>query len=91
MNLLEHDPIFKGFKLYLEMDEHRRIRMQQLIVEWYIEHHDLYDSKDQYTEIRDMLTLDLQLCWLPEEEYEICQLYNDVLKNLNDILNGKLR
>lgn len=92
-HFLEEDPFFHNLRLYPKADEWNKNRMQKLLVDWYISELDLFDAKGfdtLYLEIQDGMHLDLHLNWLPAEEYEICELYKDAIKNCRDILIGVL-
>ena len=90
-HLLENDPFFWNFKLYLRADSYNKLRMQKALIDWCIEEQDLFDTKYNLDEkLIDIMTYDLHLTWEPSEEYEICALYTDAIKNCRDILIGKL-
>ena len=89
-HLLEYDPFFLNFKLYLKCDPSNKIRMQKMLVDWCIEEQDLYDAHHIDEKLLDILQFDLHLTWLPAEEYEICELYKDAIKNCRDILIGTI-
>ena len=89
-HLLEHDPFFHNFKLYPKADFGNKLRMQKMLIDWYFEEQDLFDTKDIDEALLDILHYDLHLTWEPSEEYEICALYKDAIKNCRDILIGIL-
>lgn len=89
-HLLEYDPFFHNFKLYLKSDTSNKIRMQKMLIDWCFEEQDLYDADHIDEKLLDILQYDLHLTWIPAEEYEICELYKDAIKNCRNILIGIL-
>lgn len=86
---LQWEPFFWNFKLYLKSDPSNKIRMQKMLIDWYFETEDLRDDHLDDALVRILLE-DLHDTWLPVEEYEICALYKDAIKNCRDILIGIL-
>lgn len=90
-HLLEENPFFHSFKLYPRADAFNRLRMQKMLIDWYVEEQDMFDTKYNLDEkLVDIMTYDLHLGWEPAEEYEICTLYKDAIKNCRDILIGTI-
>ena len=89
-HLLEYDPFFVNFKLYHKADYSNKIRMQKMLIDWYFEEQDLYNEKHIDERLLDILQYDLHLTWIPAEEYEICAMYRDAIKNCRAILIGTL-
>lgn len=89
-HLLEHDPFFFNMRLYPKAEYSSKVRMQKMLVDWVMEEYDLYDADHIDEKVIDNLQYDLHLTWIPAEEYEICELYKDAIKNCRDILIGLL-
>ena len=89
-HLLENDPFFFNMRLYPKAELQSKIRMQKMLIDWVMEEYSLHDADHLDVAIIDNLMYDLHLTWIPGEEYEICALYRDAIKNCRDILIGVL-
>ena len=64
--------------------------MQQDLVNFYIEYYDLFDSEEIVKELKWNMIFDMHAQWLYQEEYEICALYKDAIKNCEYLFRNSL-
>jgi hypothetical protein len=83
-------PFFTYAKSYFKLDIEGKIEMQEELISFYIEHYNLYDETNILEELKYNLAFDLHTEWINAEQYEICALYKDAIKNLRKLLNNSI-